>query len=209
MSTIQVKGSYKRVNHFLKEGGKLLNNTSDNRIVISYYDYLLSIDNKENTISAKIRFIYLLGQYLVSINKSFKTFTKENIYDYFEECSKLKWGLSFQDRNKYDIKVFLNWTYQNNLTKLSGDMVLPKIIWHRNTNIRTYYTKEEVTKMLNIINIRTCQGKEDYLILSLICYLGLRISDVINLKLSNIDFNLLGTGWSKSIGLQPHKSFED
>lgn len=68
-------------------------------------------------------------------------------------------------------------------------MILPKIVWHRKTNIRTYYTKEEVTKLLNTIDIRTKQGKEDYLILSLICYLGLRISDVINLKLSNIDFN--------------------
>lgn len=68
-------------------------------------------------------------------------------------------------------------------------MIFPKIVWHRKTNIRTYYTKEEVTKLLNVIDIRTKQGKEDYLIISLICYFGLRISDVINLKLSNINFN--------------------
>ena len=189
MNTMQVKDSFQRVNQFLKEGGMLLSNTSDNRIVISYYNYLLSNDNKEYTISEKIRFIYLLEKYLVSVDKTFKTFTKENIYDYFEECSKLGWGLSYQDRNKLDIKNFLNWTYQNSLTKISGDMTLPKIVWHRKTNIRTYYTKEEVTKLLNAIDIRTKQGKEDYLIISLICYLGLRISDVINLKLSNIDFN--------------------
>ena len=189
MSTIRVKGSYKRVNRFLKEGGTLLDNASDNKIVISYKDYLISIGNKENTIPPKLRFIYLLDQYLISVNKTFKTLTRENIYDYFEECSKLSWGLSYQDRNKLDIKVFLNWTYINNLTKISGDMILPKIVWHRKTNIRTYYTKEEVTKLLNTIDIRTKQGKEDYLILSLICYLGLRISDVINLKLSNINFN--------------------
>ena len=68
-------------------------------------------------------------------------------------------------------------------------MILPKIVWHRKTNIRTYYTKEEITKLLNAIDIRTKHGKENYLIISLICYLGLRISDVINLKLSNINFN--------------------
>ncbi len=101
----------------------------------------------------------------------------------------MPWHLTGQDKNKFNIKKFLNWTYQNNLTKISGDMILPKIIWHRNTNIRTYYTKEEIIKMLNVIDIRANQGKEDYLILSLICYLGLRISDVVNLKLSNIDFN--------------------
>ena len=189
MSTIQIKRSFKRVNRFLKEGGRLLNNFSDNKVVVSYKDYLISTGNKNNTISQKIRFIYLLENYLFSIDKTFKTFTKENIYDYFNECSKLSWGLSYQDRNKLDIKNFLNWTYQNNLTKISGDMLLPKIVWHRKTNIRTYYTKEEVIKLLNAIDIRTKQGKEDYLIISFICYLGLRISDVVGLKLSNINFN--------------------
>ena len=189
MSTIQLNYSFKRVNRFLKEGGILLKDSCDNKIVVSYKDYLISNGNKNNTILPKIRFIYLLGNYLFSIDKTFKTFTKENIYDYFNECSKLSWGLSYQDRNKSDIKNFLNWTYQKDLTKLSGDMILPKIVWHRKTNIRTYYTKEEITKLLNVIDIRTKQGKEDYLIISFICYLGLRISDVINLKLRNINFN--------------------
>lgn len=189
MSTIQIKGSFKRVNQFLKEGGILLENDYDNKIIISYKDYLTSVDNKEKTILKKLRSIYLLEKYLISIGKSFMSFSKEEIYDYFEICSKLSWGLSYQDKNKLDIKIFLNWSYQNNITKISGDMVLPKIVWHRKTDIRTYYTREEITKLLNIIDIRTKQGKEDYLIISFICYLGLRISDVINLKLNNINFN--------------------
>ena len=189
MDTIQTKNSCKRVNQFLKEGGKLLENKINNKIAISYYDYLRLLKIKEFTMLEKLRFIYLLEQYLISKEKNFKTFNKEDIYNYFEECSKLSWCLTHQDRNKLDIKLFLNWTYQNKLTKISGDMILPKIVLHRNTNIRTYYTKEEIIKMLNAIDIRTKQGKEDYLILSLICYLGLRISDVVNLKLSDIDFN--------------------
>ena len=189
MDTIQIKDSFKRVNHFLKEGGQLLENNSDNKILKSYYGYLKSLNNKENTISSKLRFIYLFEQYLISKNKTFKTIDKRDIYDYFNMCTNLSWCLTSQDRNKFDIKTFLNWTYQNNLVKISGDMILPKIVWHRNTNVRTYYTKEEIIKILNVIDIRTKQGKEDYLILSLICYLGLRISDVVNLKLSNIDFN--------------------
>lgn len=189
MNTIQAKGSCKRVNQFIKEGETLFNNSFDNKIFKLYYQYLVSINNKEETILPKLKFIYLLEQYLISIGKSFKSFTKEDVYDYFNECSNLSWGLTFQDRNKLDIKLFLNWTCQNNLTKISGDMILPKIVWHRNTNIRTYYTQDEISKLLNVIDTKTNQGKEDYLIISLICYLGLRISDVVNLKLSNIDFN--------------------
>ena len=189
MDTLQIKDSFKRVNHFLKGGGKISENNSDNKILQSYCDYLKSINNKDNTILIKLRTMYLLEQYLISKGKNFKTFDKKDICNYLEECSKLSWGLPYKDNNKQNIKLFLNWAYQNNLVKISGDMILPKIVWHKNTNIRTYYTKEEITKMLNVIDIRTKQGKEDYLILSLICYLGLRISDVVNLKLSNIDFN--------------------
>lgn len=189
MSTILTKGSCKRVNQFIKEGGTLFNNSFDNKIFKLYYQYLVSINNKEETILSKLRVIYLLEQYFISMGKSFKTFTKENIYDYFNECSNLSWGYSQQDRNKLDIKNFLNWTYQSNLTKISGDMILPKIVFHRNTNIKTYYTQDEISKLLNVVDTKTKQGKEDYLIISLICYLGLRISDVVNLKLSNIDFN--------------------
>ena len=86
------------------------------------------------------------------------------------------------DHNKWNIKKFYNWSYQNNYTKISGDMIIPKIVWHRNTNIKTYYSKDEISKLLNAINIKTKKGKEDYLIISIICYLGLRISDVINLN---------------------------
>ena len=74
MDTIQIKDSFKRVNHFLKEGGQLLENKIDNKIVMSYYDYLKSLNNKENTICRKLRDIYLLEQYLISKGKTFKNF---------------------------------------------------------------------------------------------------------------------------------------
>lgn len=189
MSTVQVKGSNKRVNQFIMEGGKLFKNQNDNKMAVSYYYYLISINNKKSTIIIKLKCLYLLENYLISINKTFKTFSREDIYNYFEDCSKLSWSYSEQDRNKFHLKQFFNWAYENNLINISGDMILPKIVWHRKTNIRTYYSKEEITKLLNVIDIKSKQGKEDYLIISLICYLGLRISDVINLKLSNIDFN--------------------
>ena len=46
MNTIQIKYSSKRVNQFLKEGETLLNNTSDNKIAISYKNYLIDIGNE-------------------------------------------------------------------------------------------------------------------------------------------------------------------
>lgn len=189
MSTIQVKGLYKVSQNFVEKGDDISNNVINNKVFKQYYQNLVNLGNKSSTITLKLMYIVFLERYLVNNNKTFKSITNEDIINYINECSKLDWSISYKDNNKFQIKLFLNWMYNNKLSKISGDMVLPKIIWHRKTNIRTYYTKNEVAKMLNVIDIRTKQGKEDYLILNLICYLGLRISDVVNLKLSKINFN--------------------
>ncbi|MGN0973814.1 MAG: tyrosine-type recombinase/integrase [Bacilli bacterium] len=189
MSTIQFKDLYKVSQNFVEKGDDISNNALNNKVFKQYYQYLIDLNNKPNTITLKLMYIVFLERYLVNNNKTFKSFTNEDIINYINDCSKLDWSISYKDNNKFQIKLFLNWMHNNNLSKISGDMVLPKIVWHRKTNIRTYYTKEEITKLLNVIDIRTKKGKEDYLILSFICYLGLRISDVVNLKLSNINFN--------------------
>lgn len=189
MSTIHTKGLYKVAQNFVEKGDDISNISFNNKVFKQYYQYLIDLDNKTNTIILKLMYIVFLERYLVSNNKTFKSFTKEDIINYINDCSKLNWSFSYKDNNKFQIKLFLNWMHYNNLTKISGNMILPKIIWHRNTNIRTYYSQEEITRLLNVIDIKTKQGKEDYLIISLICYLGLRISDVVNLRLRNIDFN--------------------
>ena len=66
MSTIQLKYSFKRVNQFIRKGKNLLYDINDNKIVTFYKNYLISIDNKENTMSSKIRFVYLLDLCQVS-----------------------------------------------------------------------------------------------------------------------------------------------
>lgn len=187
MNTIQTKGAYKIAQNFIEKGELISSNNINNKIYKQYYQYLLTLENKNNTIMLKLMYIIFLERYLE--HKSLKTITKENVYNYIEECSKLEWKYSYQDNNKFQIKLFLNWSYQNNITKISGDMILPKILWHQNSNIRTYYTQDEIIRLLNAIDTKSKRGKEDYLIISLICYLGLRISDVVNLKLSNINFN--------------------
>ncbi len=189
MSTIQTKGSYKRVENFTEKGGDIFSNRTNNAIFKLYHQHLIDLENKPNTMKSKLLYIVYLEQFLSRNGKTFKKIDREDVYNYINECSKLKWSLLYQDNNKFQIKLFLNWTYDNKFSEISGDMVLPKIVWHQNSNIRTYYSKDEIIKLLNAIDVKTTQGKEDYLMISLICYLGLRISDVINLKLSDINFN--------------------
>lgn len=190
MNTIEFNGSFIRTKNFMEGGEKLFENKTYNNVILKYFDYLKSLNQAYNTLRHKITNVSLFLQYLENNNiVSLKNFEKENLYNYIQLYDSYDHVLSYKDRNKLDIRLFLNWAFSNNYSKYSGDMILPKIVWHRRTTIRTYYTKEEITKLLNVIDRRTKKGKEDYLIVSLICYLGLRISDVVYLKINDIDFN--------------------
>ena len=138
MSTIQVKGLYKVSQNFVEKGDEVSSNTFNNKVFKQYHQHLIGLDNKPNTITLKLMYIVFLERYLANNNKTFKNFTKEDIVNYIDDCSKLDWSISYKDNNKFQIKLFLNWMYNNKLSKISGDMVLPKIVWHRKTNIRTY-----------------------------------------------------------------------
>lgn len=190
MNTIEFKGSFIRTKNFMEGGENFFKSNNYNNVILKYFSYLKSLDQAHNTLRHKITNVLLFLQYLENINIiSLKKFKKEDLYNYIQLYDSYDHVLSYKDRNKLDIRLFLNWAFDNDYSKYSGDMILPKIVWHRRTNIRTYYTKEEITKLLDVIDRRTKKGKEDYLIVSLICYLGLRISDVIYLKINDIDFN--------------------
>lgn len=190
MNTIEFNGSFIRTKNFMEGGEKLFESNAYNNLISKYLNYLKSLNQAHNTLRHKITNVSLFLQYLENNNiTSLKKFKKENLYNYIQLYDSYDHGLSYKDRNKLDIKLFLNWAFDNGYSKYSGNMILPKIVWHRKTTIRTYYTKEEIIKLLNVIDRRTKKGKEDYLIVSLICYLGLRISDVVYLKINDIDFN--------------------
>lgn len=190
MNTINFKGSFIRTKQFMEGGTLLFKSDNFNKVIKEYLNYLKGLKQADNTLRHKITNVSLFLEYAeYNCVTSLKQVEKITIYNYIELYDRYDHVLSYKDRNKLDIKLFFNWAYNNKFSKYSGDMILPKIIWHRKANIRTYYSKEEITKLLDVIDRRTNKGKEDYLIISLICYLGLRISDVVNLKISDIDFN--------------------
>lgn len=58
----------------------------------------------------------------------------------------------------------------------------------RNANIPASWPAEDIKKLLTIINREDSTGKRDYAIILLLTQLGLRISDIRNLKFENIDW---------------------
>lgn len=96
MSTIQVKGLYKISQNFVEKGDDIFNNAINNKVFEQYYQYLINLENKTNTIILKLMHITFFERYLVNNNKTFKSFSKEDIINYINDCSKLNWSISYQ-----------------------------------------------------------------------------------------------------------------
>lgn len=86
------------------------------------------------------------------------------------------------------LRETLDYLYNKNYITFSGRTAFPLIKKDNRRKLLTTYTAEEITKILNVIDTNTANGKAIYFTISLIAFLGLRVGDVINLKFDNIDW---------------------
>lgn len=82
-----------------------------------------------------------------------------------------------------------DWMYREKIIGFSGRQAFPLIRKDPRNKLLSCYSKEEVADMLSCIDTGTTTGKTYFLIISLIAHLGIRVGDVINLKISDIDWN--------------------
>lgn len=90
--------------------------------------------------------------------------------------------------HKTVLRETLDYLNNKGYITFTGRTVFPLIKKDTRRKLLTTYTQEEITKIINVIDTSTPNGKEIYFIISLIAFLGLRVGDVINLKFENIDW---------------------
>lgn len=83
-----------------------------------------------------------------------------------------------------------DWLYDSGYIPFSGRTAIPMIRQSPRQKIRSYYSKEEISKMLSCIDNTTPSGKLTYSIVCLLAYLGMRVGDVIALRFQNIDWEM-------------------
>lgn len=84
------------------------------------------------------------------------------------------------------IRRFLDFAYDKDYMK--NCFVFPEVSIYEEKKIPVYYTAEECQSILDAIDRANGKGKRDYAMVLLGVRYGLRISDIKELKLSNIDF---------------------
>lgn len=98
------------------------------------------------------------------------------------------------------LRHYLRYLYNHGYVKIDFSKALPRISAPRNKNIPAIWSNEDVEKLLKNVDRSSPVGRRDYAIFLLTTELGLRASDISDLKLSNLNWT------RKEIEVSQHKT---
>lgn len=87
------------------------------------------------------------------------------------------------------LRNYLAFLHQDGYMAVELTGCLPKVRIMRNAFIPSDWKQEDVKKLLNSVDRNNPKGKRDYAILLLVTRLGLRVSDIRSLKLTDLNWN--------------------
>ena len=178
---------FKNTGDYIKHHSKIL--ISNDRLYDIYKEYEGYLNTKNiESITKKCKLIKtkLFFNSLTDID-DISNLKKIHCYNFINN---LDYSLRYKEELTYEVRRIIDWLYDNNKIDFDGHSLFPRIVGQSRSNLISYYNNDEIERLLNSVDITTSIGKRDYLILSILVYLGLRISDVVELKLSDINWNL-------------------
>ncbi len=155
-------------------------------VLNGYKQYLLDKQLREKSVNSYIDNTKPFLVFMMMNNIKISKLTKNDIYNYANTLN--NYAIVTKDIRLYCVRYFVDYLYMMKLIDFNGHNALPKIVSHHDTTLTSYYSIDEITILLNSIDTSTPKGNRDYLIICLIVYLGLRTSDIVNLKFQNINF---------------------
>ena len=159
-----------------------------------------------------------LKVFLLAVHTS-NTSTPENInietINHFSEGMRNAGNICLNVRRMrcHQVGTYLHWLYQHKVTSQDFSLLLPNF---KTTpaKIPQTWTADEIERILAAIDTENPVGKRNYAMFLLIARTGLRVSDVVSLRFSNIDWknnclsltqqktgNSLGLPLSKELGM--------
>jgi integrase len=108
-----------------------------------------------------------------------------HVYDYLADGRHSAHALK---RDSYYLREALDWLHWRGTVGFSGRDAFPVVRAKPYSPIPSYYTDEEVRMVLAAAETFTTTGKRDLLAISLAVFYGLRVSDIVALRLDDIDW---------------------
>lgn len=155
--------------------------------VVGYNRYRKSINIKEDSVLRTQLYLERFFDFLEG--KGCCSFDKINIsaiYDFIAVLSCFSKPTAAATLRA--VKQFLEYSYKNGFCDREIYKKIPCIHYNKTSKLPSVYTAEEVKKILDGIDLGNPGGKRDYAIILLIARLGLRASDVANLRFADINW---------------------
>ncbi len=137
------------------------------------------------TISSKRVTITSFANYLGGNNvKDFQHCLQKNVTGYLSSNADL--SSSTISGRKFILRHFFNYLNSRKLTLFSGNELFPVIFTNKRKRILSFYSIEEIRRIVSAIDRTTPYGKRDFVVVLLAAELGIRSGDIIRLKMSDI-----------------------
>lgn len=166
-----------------------------NRYMASMSDSELSKSTKEHYITISREFMDFLSQKGVTAAKDICI---ENCNGYLKTLA----GYSFKtvEQKVCGLRHFLRFLYNEawNTSDIASEIHMPAI--SKKAKLPSVWSADDLKKMLCAIDRNSPIGKRDYAMILLACILGLRVSDIKNLRFSSFDWE------NKRLSLVQHKT---
>lgn len=141
----------------------------------------------KNTIESYKNDLEDFKEYLKIINKKPEDIDKKDAFDYLIYLSRKKLKPSSLRRKISSTRSFYRFLIREELIDRdpTTDLTFPK----NEKKLPQVLTVEEIEKLINVIPKNSLKGKRDKAIIELLYSSGLRVSEIINLKIKDLDFN--------------------
>lgn len=159
-----------------------------NIILDNYLDYLKNVRcNSNNSIKLEKDYLVRLLSYFYQNNiNNISDITKADVITFINKT--INSGKISKRRNFYILRKFLNYLFIENILKTDLSIYIPTVRDKGRERIPTYLKQNEVEKLLQSIPKSKKNNIRDYAIILIAARLGLRQSDILNIKLKDIDW---------------------
>jgi len=154
-------------------------------VIMEYLSYRISLRLKKHTIEEGEQHLYRFFCYL-SANKiiSLNAINQLHILKFIKTISSKFSSLSHHTLES--IRGFFKYAYKYNLLENDLALIVPKDNFRKQPKLPSTYSPREVETMIASIDRGNAVGKRNYAIVLLAARLGLRASDIANLKFENL-----------------------
>ena len=157
----------------------------DEKIIAAYLESVQTADNSEATKKLRINHIRQFYNFLASRKLSgIHEISAQIISDY---AASLQGSSPVYTKHRLaTLRFYFRYLQKNGILECDWSFAVPKVIAPKNLNVPALWEKDDLERLLKGIDRGSPVGKRDYAMILLVVELGLRVTDVSELRLDSL-----------------------